>query len=115
MARPSPSPTTTFSANGESATKPFTALSARSVATIVSEPTNIGSSAATSPRNTYSESRKRIGNATISALARSSLTRLLSCAVARAAPPTSTSGGRSTRSAMRSAASWRSDSFAFSK
>ena len=69
---------------------------------IVSAPQRIGSSAATTLRNTQSASRNRIGNAIFSARVRSCWIWSLTCTVASAVPPTAVPGTASSRAATRS-------------
>ncbi len=64
-----------------------------------------GSRAAITPRKTHSESRKMIGNASISARARSSPMIVPASSPTMATPPTVTSGWSSSESRMRTAAS----------
>jgi hypothetical protein len=80
-------------------------LSIRNVLTIASAPIISGSSAATRLRKKRSESRKRRGKASISAICRSFSTCWFTCSLARANPPTRTSSSPLRSSRIRSEAS----------
>ncbi len=78
---------------------------ARNEPKITTAPISDGRSAATKPRKTHSESRKMIGNASISARARSSPMIEPTCSPTTATPPRETFGSFASSSPMRDAAS----------
>ena len=88
---------------------PLTNRIARNESMIVAPPTASGSSAATTLRNTNSDSRKRIGKASSSARAMSSETWAPTWSRAMSLPPTLTPGMRSSRGCTRSSAPRGSD------
>ena len=88
-----------------SVTPALTSRIARNVPSTVVMPTASGISAAIRPRKTHSDSRKRIGNASSSARARSSWTWVPTSSWATSPPPTVTPGWRSSRCCRSTAAS----------
>jgi hypothetical protein len=94
-----------FRANTDSGSTALTSRRARNVPKIVRTPTNSGRRAAITPRNTQSDSTKRIGNARSSARARSAPTCSPIAGPDSAAPPTWTPSPPSSRSWRSSAAS----------
>ena len=72
---------------------------------MVSIPTPSGNSAATTPRNTNSETRNSSGNASISARARSSDTWVPTCGAATARPPSVAPSGSAASSRSVTASS----------
>ena len=109
IASPRPMPVARFSAKIETGCVAATPRKTRNDPRITMPPTSGGSSAAITPRNTHRDRRKRIGNASSSARARSPVMSRFSWWLMAANPPSFTLGSLFSASASRvapSTASW---------